>query len=161
MDRNRVIGRANALPWRLPEDLKFFKRSTMGKPIIMGRNTYESIGRPLPGRTNIVLTRSGFTAAGVRSAIDLDSALEIAAAQCEIDRVEECFVIGGAEAYAQSLGRADRLYCTLVDADVDGDTFFPEVSWSDWDVIEQHDHEADDTHEFGFSIRILGHRGDS
>jgi dihydrofolate reductase len=127
MARNRVIGRDNQLPWHLPEDLKRFRRLTMGAPVIMGRKTYQSIGRPLPGRHNIVVTRQRDAAwSGCTIAHSLDEALTIAA------DVAEIFVIGGAELYRLGLPRADRLYLTLIDADSEGDAHFPEIDPSVW-----------------------------
>ena len=125
--RNRVIGVGNRLPWRLPEDLARFKRLTMGAPVIMGRKTRESIGRPLPGRRNIVVTRErAATWEGCVVAHSLDEALALA------DDAAEAFVIGGAELYAQALPRADRLYLTLIDADYAGDAWFPEFDAAAW-----------------------------
>ena len=118
--RNGVIGRDGTLPWRLPEDLAFFKRTTMGHPIVMGRRTWESIGRPLPGRRSIVVSRqAGFAAAGAEVAASLDEALRLCAGSAEL------FVIGGAQFYAEALPRADRLIVTEIDADFEGDTHWP------------------------------------
>lgn len=118
--RNGAIGKDNALLWRLPEDLQFFKRTTLGCPVIMGRKTYDSIGRPLPGRRNIVVTRNtAWSAAGVESAHSLEAALALVADAPKV------FVIGGAQLYAQALPEANELVLTEVDADYDGDTFFP------------------------------------
>lgn len=125
--RNGVIGRAGTLPWRLPEDLAHFKRTTMGCPIVMGRRTWESIGRPLPGRRNIVVSRdAGLAAAGVEVAASLDTALALCADAAEV------FVIGGARLYAEALPRAQRLVVTEIDADFDGDTQFPAVDRQQW-----------------------------
>jgi len=125
--RNRVIGVGNRLPWRLPEDLARFKRLTMGAPVIMGRKTRESIGRPLPGRRNIVVTRErAATWEGCVVAHSLDEALALA------DDAPEAFVIGGAELYAQALPRAAPLYLTLIDADYAGDAWFPEFDAAAW-----------------------------
>ncbi len=125
--RNGVIGRNGALPWRLPEDLAHFKRTTMGSPIIMGRKTWESIGRPLPGRRNIVVSRSKNLAAnGAEIAADLDAALALCA------DATEAFVIGGAQLYAAALARAQRLLVTEIDADFDGDTHWPAIDSAQW-----------------------------
>jgi dihydrofolate reductase len=125
--RNRVIGAGNRLPWHLPEDLPRFKRLTMGAPVIMGRKTHESIGKALPGRRNIVVTRRpGATWAGCEVAGSLDAALALAG------DVPEVFVIGGAELYRLALPHADRLYLTLIDADYAGDAFFPEIDPTQW-----------------------------
>jgi dihydrofolate reductase len=126
--KNRVIGAGNALPWRLPEDLKHFKALTMGHPVIMGRKTFESIGKPLPGRRNIVVTRSqSFRAEGCEVVDSPDAALRAAA-----DQAEEVFVIGGAELYRAFLDRADCLYLTEIDRDVEGDAWFPDIDRNEW-----------------------------
>ena len=125
--RNRVIGAGNRLPWHLPEDLRRFKRLTMDAPVVMGRKTHESIGKALPGRRNIVVTRQPDARfAGCEVAGSLDAALALAG------DVPEVFVIGGAELYRLALPRADRLYLTLIDADYEGDTFFPGFDPADW-----------------------------
>ncbi len=125
--RNRVIGVGNRLPWRLPEDLAHFKRLTMGAPVIMGRKTRDSIGRPLPGRRNIVVTRARDASwEGCVVAHSLDAALAAA------HDAAVAFVIGGAELYAQALPRADRLHLTLIDADYAGDAWFPEFDAAEW-----------------------------
>ena len=155
MSNNRVIGRSNALPWHLSDDVAFFKRTTWGSPIVMGRRTYESVGRPLPGRRNIVLSATGYLNNEVTVVPDIDSALTVAAEQCEIDSVEECFVVGGAQVYAETLDRADRLYCTLVDAEIDGDTFFPSFDWGCWQTIEKEDFFANERNTHPFSIHIM------
>ncbi|MEQ6886826.1 dihydrofolate reductase [Salicola sp. Rm-C-2C1-2] len=141
MARNRVIGRNNRLPWYLPEELQYFKRATMGKPIIMGRCTHESIGRPLPGRSNIVITRNAeWSREGVCVVHSFEQALEQAERQGLIDGAEETVVIGGAQIYAEALPMADRLYLTEVHAEVAGDTFFPEVDLSRWEEVSREDH---------------------
>ena len=155
MSRNRVIGRGNRLPWRLPNDSAFFRTITMGRPVIMGRRTFESVGHPLPGRTNIVLTRSEFAHDAVKTVADLDAALNVAENQCFIDGVDECFVVGGADIYALALPRADRLYETLIDADIDGDTFFPPYNLSEFTLVAKEDFDADEQHAYSFSIRVL------
>jgi len=129
MANNRVIGKDGAIPWHIPEDMKHFKRLTMGKPIIMGRKTYESIGKSLSGRTNIVVTRNpDFEAEGVTVTHSLLEALEFA----KTLNSEEIFVIGGEQLYAAALPDADRLYLTYVDTEVEGDTFFPEFDRNEW-----------------------------
>lgn len=146
---NRVIGRDNQLPWRLPADLRHFKQVTMGKPVVMGRRTYESIGKPLPGRTNIVLTRAGdFAPEGVLVAHDFDQAI----AHAEQLGAEQCMIIGGAEIYALALPLAKRLYLTHVHADVDGDAHFPSVMWGDWREVKRESFPAGDGNEAPFSI---------
>jgi dihydrofolate reductase len=127
MARNRVIGVNNTLPWHLPEDLKHFKALTMGHHIIMGRNTYESIGRPLPGRTTVILTRDpAYAMPGCLVARTLDEAIRF----CRED--EEAFIVGGAELYRQALPLADRLYVTEIQADFAGDAHFPELDPAGW-----------------------------
>ncbi|AYA76741.1 dihydrofolate reductase [Bacillus sp. Y1] len=129
MDENRAIGRNNQLPWHLPEDLKYFKRVTMGKPIAMGRKTYDSIGRPLPGRENIVITRNqGVTIEGCTVIHDVKDLLK--------RDDEELFVIGGAEIFKEIIPFADRLYVTEIREEFEADTFFPEYNLSDWELIE-------------------------
>jgi dihydrofolate reductase len=138
--RNGVIGRDGELPWRISADLKYFKSTTMGKPIIMGRRTFESIGRALPGRLNIVVSRNaGFTADGVEIAADLDQALQIAALQGG----GEVMVIGGGEIYAAAMPRADRLYITEIHTDAEGDVLFPTFDRAQWRETSREDHAAD------------------
>lgn len=133
MSRNRVIGVENQLPWYLPEDLKFFKAMTQGKPLVMGRKTFESIGRPLPGRRNIVITRdTSFQHPGLSICHDLASALDLADQQAIIDGVEEIMVMGGGQIYAQALPHASRLYLTEVDITLEGDAFFPAFEGTCW-----------------------------
>ena len=130
---NGVIGSNNQLPWRISADLKYFKQVTLGKPVIMGRLTYESIGRPLPGRTNIVMTRdTRWQAAGVTRASDLNVALTIAKKIADESGLEEVMIIGGATIYREALSQAGRLYLTRVHTQVDGDAFFPELDLSEW-----------------------------
>ncbi|MCX7170427.1 MAG: dihydrofolate reductase [Proteobacteria bacterium] len=126
---NRVIGNGNALPWRLPEDLKRFKALTHGHPVIMGRKTWESLGRPLPGRTNIVISRrADLHAPGATPVGSLEAALAAAAAT----GTDEAFIIGGAEIYGQALPLADRLQLTEIDRDYAGDVFFPKFDRAAW-----------------------------
>ena len=146
--RNGVIGRDNALPWRLSADLKRFKRLTMGRSVIMGRKTYESIGKPLPGRKFIVVSRNWAAAPeGVTLARSIEEALEAAGG-------DEVFILGGSEVFRLTLPLADRLHLTLVDADVVGDTFFPEIDPSVWTLVSREDHEADDTNEHPMSFLV-------
>lgn len=141
MSKNRVIGRDNQLPWHLPADLKHFKAVTMGKPIVMGRKTFESIGRPLPGRTNVVLTRDKhWTAEGVLVFSSIEDALK------DLSDEEEVMVIGGSQIYTALLPKAGRLYLTEIDLIVtDGDAFFPELSSSEWKEVERVNHPALDS----------------
>jgi dihydrofolate reductase len=156
MTRNGVIGRDNDLPWRLPDDMKHFMRTTRGHPVIMGRRTFESMDGPLPRRTNIVVTRQrAYRAAeGARVVADLDAALAAARAQCDADGVDLAFIIGGAELYRRGLAIADRLYVTRVDAELDGDTHFPEVDWTAWRRISSEHHPADAEHAYGFDVEV-------
>ncbi|GAB5412743.1 MAG: dihydrofolate reductase [Congregibacter sp.] len=149
---NDVIGRNNALPWDLPADLAHFKRLTMGKPILMGRKTFESIGRPLPGRSNIVITRDPqYTAAGVQVVHSVDEALSLAEDIALIDGAEELMVIGGAEIYRLAMPAATRLYLTRVHAQPQGDAFLPSIDWSLWEELSrdvQAGSEAQPAHTF-------------
>ena len=152
MARNRVIGRGNGLPWRLPEDMRHFMRSTLGKPVIMGRKTYESMGQPLPGRCNIVVSRSLPPPVGVKIAKSLEQARQQAEAWCRGSGVDEYFVIGGAQLYAASLPLAQRLYLTWVHADVEGDTFFPKFDLAAWREVQRQDFPASAKRSYPFSI---------
>ncbi|HMY97914.1 MAG TPA: dihydrofolate reductase, partial [Pseudomonadales bacterium] len=128
MANNRVIGRDNQLPWHIAEDLRFFKRMTLGKPLIMGRNTFESLGRPLPGRPHIVISRNpDYQPAGVERAATLEAAIARATELAQASSADEIMVIGGAQVYAAALPHAQRIYLTLVDAEVAGDTHFPAI----------------------------------
>lgn len=151
MTRNRVIGKDGDLPWRLPDDQRFFRRTTLGKPIIMGRKTFDEIGRPLPKRRNIVLSRRGLDAEGVEVARDLESALALA----NSDAPEETFVIGGAQIYALAWPLLDRLYMTLIDTELEGDTWFPEFDLAAWRELKRTEHPADDRHAWPFTICVL------
>jgi dihydrofolate reductase len=147
MSRNRVIGRDNHLPWRLPADLAFFKRATLGHPVVMGRKTYESIGKPLPGRRNIVVTRDpAFRAEGCVVAHSFPEALAAAG------NAEEISIIGGSAIFAAALPDADRIYLTEVDAEVPGDTYFPDFDRSQWTETELERHAADERHAYPFRI---------
>jgi len=162
MTRNRVIGRDNDLPWHLPDEMRHFIRSTVGKPVIMGRKQFESMGKPLPKRTNIVLSRnSGFSPDGVIVARDIDSAIAEAERAAARTGAEEIMVIGGAEIYALTLARADRLYYTLIDAELEGDTVFPAFDESQWREISRETHAPDARHAYAYTIRVLERRNDS
>ena len=137
MARNRVIGAGNRLPWSLPEDMKAFRRITTGHPIVMGRKTFEAIGKPLPNRTNFVVSRDpALSIEGCRTVASLDAALDQASAP-EVPGHDQVCVIGGGEIYRQALGRADRIYLTLLDRDFEGDARFPEFDWSDYRVLSR------------------------
>lgn len=155
MAQNRVIGINNKLPWYLPNDLKYFKRATMGKPIIMGRKTYESIGKPLPGRTNIVITRNtDWQAEGVKVAHSLDEAYRLAEAIAEIDGHDELMIIGGDQIYQNSLPDVDRIYLTKVHAEVQGDAWFPELDWSQWRELGREDYPAEGPNPYDYSFIV-------
>jgi len=150
MDQNRLIGKDNALPWKIPADLQFFKKITMSKPIVMGRKTFESIGRPLPGRQNIIITRDkSFSAEGCDIAWSTEQALELAA------DAEEIMIIGGANIYQQFLERADRIYLTLVQSEFEGDAWFPDIDLRQWQQLEKEDHKADDKNEADYSFLVM------
>lgn len=145
MAKNRVIGKANGLPWKISEDLKFFKRITMGKPILMGRKTYQSIGRPLPGRRNIVISRdTAFTAEGVSVAPDFETALKKAAQE----NPDEIMVIGGAQIYDLTLPHADRIYLTEVHDTPEGDAWFPELDAAEWQEVAREDFDGSPAYSF-------------
>lgn len=146
---NGCIGINNQLPWYLPEDLKYFRRLTTGGVVIMGRKTYESIGKPLPNRTNIVISRkAGYHPEGIKVVSSLEEALDLAAQVSEINGIDDVFVIGGAQIYALALPLANRLYLTEVQKTVEGDAFFPPINSVQWREIgnEAHYYEPADTH---------------
>ncbi len=155
VSENGVIGRNGDLPWHLSADLKRFKRITMGHVMLMGRKTWESIGRPLPGRASIVISRqadysTGFAEVGV--AENLDQAL--AQAHSSPADSSEVFVIGGAQLYELTFPRADQLLLTRVHATVDGDVKFPEVDWNRWQLVEETPHEADEKNEYAHTYQV-------
>lgn len=147
MSDNRVIGIRNQLPWHLPDDLKYFKALTQGKTVIMGRLTFESIGRALPKRRNVVLTtQNTFQNSSVDVFHSLDNALESCREESEV------FIIGGASLYAASLELADQLYLTRVHTMLDGDAFFPEWNAKAWSLVESIPHSADESHAYAFTF---------
>ena len=153
---NGVIGRNNSLPWHLPEDLRYFKRVTLGKPVVMGRKTFESIGRPLPGRANIVITRShGWSVDGVSVVNSLDEALRLAADIAALDGTDELMVIGGAEIYTNAIPLAQRLYLTQVHADVEGDARLPEIYWSRWREVSRERFAASEDNPYDYSFVVF------
>lgn len=155
MAENRVIGRDGALPWHLPADFKRLKRLTIGHTLVMGRKTFDSIGKPLPGRRSIVLTRDpAWHHPGVDVAHRFDDALAMAAAAGE----DEIFVFGGAGVFRRALPRADRLYQTLVHAEVEGDVYFPPFDPADWQLVEDQRHPADPRHAYDYSFRRFERR---
>ncbi|PHZ84956.1 dihydrofolate reductase [Paremcibacter congregatus] len=153
---NGVIGKDNDLPWKISSDMKYFKETTMGKPVIMGRKTFQSIGRPLPGRTNIVITRdTGFAPEGVIPAFTLEMALEVGKSLAEAKGLDEVMVIGGAEIYKLCLPDADRLYLTRVHGDVEGDATFPELDPEDWLESNSTRHKAGEKDSHDYSLIVL------
>lgn len=153
---NGVIGREGGLPWRIPEDLKFFKATTLGKPVIMGRKTYQSIGKPLPGRLNIVLTRDrAWHAAGVTVAHDLETALRIA----QDTGADEAMIIGGADIYEMALPLAHRIYLTRIAREFDGDAQFPFLDPAEWTQIARSGKTAGDV-PFDYEFLTLARRDD-
>ena len=153
--RNNVIGRDGTIPWRIPSDLAFFKRTTLGKPIVMGRKQFQSVGRPLPKRTNIVISReSGFQPDGVIVISSLEAALEHAASIAGTDGGDEVMVIGGGEIYAQCMPLADRLYISHVDADVEGDVYFPVIDPGVWKPASAIEAQPSPDDQYSYRIEI-------
>ncbi|MEE9309468.1 MAG: type 3 dihydrofolate reductase [Cocleimonas sp.] len=152
MGKNRVIGKDNDMPWHLPADLQHFKKTTLGSPIIMGRKTYDSIGRPLPGRLNIILSRNTkLEIEGCSVVNSLDKALDLAR---QTDATE-IFITGGAHLYDTFLEEADRLYITLIDEEFEGDTYFPDYTQLNWKEVAKEDHTADDKNPHAYSFVTL------
>jgi dihydrofolate reductase len=152
---NEVIGRDQGMPWHLPDDLKHFKALTLGKPVLMGRKTFDSIGKPLPGRTNLVLTRvANWTVPGTTAVPDLDAALREAGAAAEL------VVAGGAQVYALALPRASRIYLTRIHAVIEGDTRLPDLDLSAWQETSRALHPADARHAYAMSFITLERRPD-
>jgi dihydrofolate reductase len=150
MDRNRVIGRENQLPWHLPADLKWFKKNTIGKTIVMGRKTFESIGRPLPGRTNIVLSRDeNFSAEGCLVVHTIEEVFQ------EVDNEDEIMIIGGAQLFKQLISRANRLYITRIDAEFDGDSYFPALESEEWRVVLRDEIASSEVNPYGLQFLIV------
>jgi dihydrofolate reductase len=153
MSTNRVIGADGELPWKISDDLKRFKALTMGKPIVMGRLTWESIGRPLPGRQNIVITRqAGLVAEGCDVVASPAAALEIAS------DAKEIMIIGGSQIYELFLPKAARLHVTQVHAEIDGDAFFPPINEAEWRLTDTEAHAASEANEFAFEFRTYARR---
>lgn len=149
---NFAIGKGNDLPWHLPEDLKFFKRTTLGKPVLMGRKTYESLGRPLKGRLNIVL--SSQESLELPEGVLLSHNLEDALQQLKAEATEEAFVIGGGNVYKQSMEVLDRLYVTRVHTTVDdAEAFFPKFDEENWELVWEEAHKADEKHKYDYTFQ--------
>ena len=163
--KNHAIGKENAMIWHIPEDLKHFKRTTMGKPIIMGRKSYESLGKPLPGRANIVISRTyenlpeneasqihkdmenvgtkPQSKTSTHRVKSIEESIKLAKKIAESDAKDEVFITGGGEIYKQTLPYTERLYITILDREYDADTFFPELNWDEWNIIEKEEHSAE------------------
>jgi len=148
-DKNGLIGADGKLPWRLPADMAWFKKNTMGKPIVMGRKTFDSIGRPLPERTNIVITLQNIELDGCTVVHSLNEAIAI------LDKEEELMVMGGAQIYKLAVPQASRLYITQIHAAFEGDTYFPSLDASKWRETFREDHEPDETNIYPYRFRIL------
>ena len=150
--KNEVIGKNNEIPWYLPADFAYFKRTTINHHIIMGRNCFESIGRPLPKRTNIVITRNPFyIASGCLMVNSIADGLKMAESNGET----EAFIIGGGEIYKQSVDLWDKLYLTEVDLDTEGDVFFPKLDMTEWQLVSEEHHKQDEKNEFGYIFKIF------
>ena len=156
IDRNNVIGREGDLPWRLPSDLKHFKRVTLGKPCLMGRKTWESLPFPLPGRPNLVLTRNAnYTAKGAQVFSDMHAMIGQGYELAGAAGVDELMLIGGAQLYETLLPRCDRLYVTRVDAEVDGDAVFPEIDLTEWHLTGEDAPQKGPKDEFSFQVAVF------
>ena len=149
VSENGVIGKNNTLPWSLPDDLKRFRELTKGKPIIMGWKTFQSIGRPLANRVNIVLSKENIEIPGCVVAHSIEEALRAAG------NAKELMVIGGGSVYAQFLSQADRMYLTEIHATIEGDTYFPKFNPEEWEEVERIDHGIDEQHRYSFSFVTL------
>jgi len=149
---NNAIGKNNKLLWHLPKDLKHFKELTTGHTVIMGRKTFDSVGKPLPNRRNIVVTRQNIQIESCEVVNSLDAALELAKGETEVD------IVGGAEIYRQAMPLTDFIYLTVVHQNFEADTFFPEIDESQWQEIAREDHQTDEKHAFPFSFMTLKRR---
>jgi dihydrofolate reductase len=146
---NYAIGKNNQLLWHLPNDLKHFKNITAGGTVIMGRKTFDSVGKPLPKRRNIVITRQHIEIEGCEVVKSIDEAIAICKTEAEV------FIVGGAEIYRQAMPRINRIYLTIVHHSFDADTFFPEIDYKEWQEIEKEDHGTDEKHQFSYSFITL------
>lgn len=156
---NGVIGSDQTIPWRIPSDFAFFKHTTMGKPMIMGRKQFETVGKPLPGRTNIVVTRQkGYQPDGVLVFDNIEKALEKARSIAENDGVDEIMVIGGGEIYAQLMKRADRLYISHVDLAPAGDVRFPAINQAEWAVVDLPETAPSDRDSARYRVKVYERR---
>jgi dihydrofolate reductase len=151
VSKNRVIGKENGMPWHLPKDMRYFKRKTLDRHVIMGRKNFEAMGNPLPKRTNIILTRDPFyISSSSLVAHTIEEALSIAYDNGE----EEVFIIGGGEIYKQSMDFWDRLYITEIHEDVEGDIFFTDPDYNDWKLVSEESHQKDDSNPFDFTFKV-------
>lgn len=155
MAHNRVIGLNNQMPWHLPADLAWFKKNTLNKPVIMGRKTFESIGRPLPNRHNIVISRQIESIDNKISNVSWVKSIDEAISLAQKQQPDEVFIIGGGNIYQQVLPLIDRLYLTHIDAELQGDTYFPDYLSEQWQVIYQEDHQADEKNSYPYQFKIL------
>lgn len=156
---NNIIGKDNDMPWHLPADLAYFKKVTLGKPIIMGRKTYESIGRALPGRRNIVISRDGsYQREGVDTVTSVEQALSLVDGSDGSEAVDEIMVIGGGAIYAHCLGKADRLYITHINAAIDGDTQFPAYDDGSWTKISSEQRASDEKNAYSLDFCVYDRR---
>jgi dihydrofolate reductase len=161
MSKNNVIGKGGTMPWHMSDDLKWFKKNTLGKPVIMGRKTFQSIGRPLPDRDNIVITRqSDFYHEDITVAGDLEDAIAIAEAFALHRGVQEICIIGGGEIYRQSLPFASRVYLTEIDADIEGDVFFPALTEEEWQREAKGNISKNDKNDYDAKLSILTRKTD-
>lgn len=153
---NNIIGVNNQLPWHLPGDLKYFKAMTLGKPVIMGRKTFESIGKPLPGRDNIVISRqTDYPSEGIKLVASLGDAITLGESINRVNGTEEVMIIGGAQIYAEALALADRIYLTRVLAKIEGDAYFPELEAGAWHEVAREEVAAKAPNPFAFSYIVL------
>ena len=155
MAHNRVIGLNNQMPWHLPADLAWFKKNTLNKPVIMGRKTFESIGRPLPNRHNIVISRQIESIDNKISNVSWVKSIDEAISLAQKQQSDEVFIIGGGNIYQQVLPLIERLYLTHIDAELQGDTYFPDYLSEQWQVIYQEDHQADEKNSYPYQFKIL------
>lgn len=147
--KNRVIGKDNQMPWHLPADLAWFRQNTTGKPVIMGRKTFESIGRPLPKRVNIVLSHQPYEHEGITWKSSLESAIDF------VKDAPEIMLIGGGELFKQYLSKADKLYLTEIQTELEGDTYFPEIMWDEWTIEHDELRKSDENNPYDCRFLIL------
>lgn len=154
--KNWAIGKDNKMPWHMPADLKYFKKTTMGKPIVMGRKTFESIGRPLPGRFNIVLTHDpNFKAEGVEVFHNMGDVCAYCEDLAVWEDFSEIMVVGGAEIYALTLPNADRVYLTQIQSEFEADAYFPALDAKQWKEVSRQDYQADDENPYDYSLLVM------